>query len=444
MNLRTLLTEMEKQGLLVRIGVPVDPYVEMAQVINALHNRPVLFEHVAGFDYPVVAGLCARREFFALGLGVSPEQLPRIMQNALCNTIEPEIIPSGPCQEIIEHEVDLTRLPILTHFADDPGPYVTAGVAIVKHPTLGRNMSYHRLLRLDERRFAARIVEGRGTDSALRAAGGEIEIAFCIGNSTAVLLAAAMSPAPGVDELGIANALEPTPLVKCQKVDLEVPADAEFVLEGRLTREMADEGPFFDLTLTRDIVRQQPIFEVTCITHRRAPIYQALLPGGEEHKLLMGMPREPTIFQEVSKVCDVVDVLLTPGGGSWLHAVVQIRSHGPEDGRRAIEAAFRGHPSLKHVIVVDEDVNIHDPADVEWALSVRFQADRDLLVLDNQPGSSLDPSATHVAGEKSRTSKMGLDATIPWTDAAGRRLSDKERARFKKVRYPPVDLAKYL
>ncbi|MBC7265343.1 MAG: UbiD family decarboxylase, partial [Chloroflexi bacterium] len=368
MNLRTLLTEMEKQGLLVRIGVPVDPYVEMAQVINALHNRPVLFEQVAGFEYPVVAGLCARREFFSLGLGVSPEQLPRVMQNALCNTIEPEIIPSGPCQEIIEHEVDLTRLPILTHFADDPGPYVTAGVAIVKHPTLGRNMSYHRLLRLDERRFAARIVEGRGTDSALRAAGGEIEIAFCIGNSTAVLLAAAMSPAPGVDELGIANALELTPLVKCQTVDLEVPADAEFVLEGRLTREMADEGPFFDLTLTRDIVRRQPIFEVTCITHRRAPIYQALLPGGEEHKLLMGMPREPTIFQEVSKVCDVVDVLLTPGGGSWLHAIVQIRSHGAEDGRQAIEAAFRGHPSLKHVIVVDEDVNIHDPVDVEWAL----------------------------------------------------------------------------
>jgi UbiD family decarboxylase len=204
------------------------------------------------------------------------------------------------------------------------------------------------------------------------------------------------------------------------------------------------EGPFIDLTATLDFVRQQPVFEIDVITHRRDPIYHALLPGRSEHKMLMGMPREPTIYAEVSRVCDCRNVFITPGGTSWLHAVVQIDKHHPDDGRRAIEAAFRGHTSLKHVAVVDTDVNLFNMAEVEWAIATRFQAGRDLIVLHDQPSSSLDPSASHVPGAKARTSKMGFDATIPWTDPAGKLLTQEERESFRRVAYQAVDLRKYL
>jgi UbiD family decarboxylase len=269
-----------------------------------------------------------------------------------------------------------------------------------------------------------------------------------------VLLAAAMSPAQGVDELAIAQALAPTPLVRCVTVDVWVPATCEAVLEGRITTCLGNEGPFIDLTETWDVVRQQPVIEIDCLTHRRNPIYHALLPGALEHKLLMGLPREPTIFQAVSQVARCRGVSITPGGMSWLHAVVQIVKESPDDGRRAIEAAFRGHTSLKHVVVVDEDVDLYDPAAVEWAIATRFQADRDLVVLSDQPSSSLDPSAVlpgrsrtttgAAAGQKARTAKMGLDATIPWTDRAGRALDAAERAGFRKVRYGEVDVRAYL
>src|SRR5690606_28136553 len=164
----------------------------------------------------------------------------------------------------------------------------------------------------------------------------------------------------------------------CLTNDLEVPADAEIVLEGRITHNYDKEGPFMDLTETMDIVRDQPVIEIDLITHRRNPIYHALLPGGLEHKLLMGMPKEPTIFAEVNKVARCTGAVMTPGGASWLHAIVQIDKQAEDDGPRAIEAAFRGHGSLKHVCVVDTDVDIYDPAQVEWAVATRFQADRDL------------------------------------------------------------------
>lgn len=190
-----------------------------------------------------------------------------------------------------------------------------------------------------------------------------------------------------------------------------------------------------DLTETMDIERQQPVIEIDLVTHRRRPIYHALLPGGLEHKLLMGMPKEPTIFAEVDRVAHCTGVNITPGGASWLHAVVQIDRQNEDDGRKAIEAAFRGHGSLKHVWVVDQDIDIYDPAEVEWAMATRFQGDRDMMVFPDSPGSSLDPSGVHVPGEKSRTTKIGFDCTIPW---------GADPAKFHKGRYQDVDLDRYL
>ncbi len=444
MSVRQFLAKAEQAGHLIKVSREVDPYLEMARVINALDGRPVLFENVTGSDYRVVSGMCSRREYFGLGLGVPQAQLLFVLAEAYANPVTPQVVATAPCQEVVAHDVDLDRIPILTHMKADGGPYVTAGVAIIKDPDLGRNMCYHRLMQLDGRRFTARLVEGRGTHTAIGKVAGDLEVAICLGVSVNVLLTAAMAPPKGVDELRIANALRPTPLVKCVTKDLEVPADAEIVLEGRITKHTTDEGPFLDLTETWDIVRQQPIIKIDCITHRRNPIYHALLPGKLEHKALMGMPREPSIYAAASEVCDCRNVYITPGGMSWLHAVVQICKREADDGRRAIEAAFRGHGSLKHVTVVDEDVNLFDPHDVEWAVATRFQSDRDLMVFEDQPSSSLDPSALQIPGQKARTAKMGLDATIPWRTRDGRLRSPEERAAFRRVAYEPVGVEEYI
>ena len=272
----------------------------------------------------------------------APQPLPRLTR--------------GRCQEVEPFTVDLDALPFLTHYQDDAGAYASAAVVFINDPETGPNASYHRLLRLGKDRVTARIVERRGTDTAWRrlvlgnVAGFEdgLPVAICIGLPLHVLLAASMAPPPGVDELTIAQALAPTPVVRCAN-GIDVPADAEFVLEGRITRELASEGPFVDLTGTYDFVRQQPVIEIDRITHRRDAIYQALLPGRLEHRLLMGMPREPTIYAEVNRVARCLNVHVTPGGASWLHAVVQIMKQSPDDGLQAIDAAFRGHGSLKHV-----------------------------------------------------------------------------------------------
>jgi anhydromevalonate phosphate decarboxylase len=448
MDLRELVDELKASGELAVIDQPVERRLEMARAIRTMGDQPVLFAHVRGSGTPVLANLCARREHLGRALGMPVERLLFVLANALAHPVEPPVVERAPCQEVIvgsddapgQAGVDLDLLPILTHTDRDGGPYVTAGALIVRDPDYGVNMAIHRLMQLDKNRFAVRLVENRGTHTAWKKGDADLPVAICIGLPLHVLWAAAMSPSKGVNELHIAHALAPTPLVRCRTNDLLVPADAEWVLEGRLTHTLTKEGPFIDLTETYDLVRMQPVIEVDCITHRRDAFYQALLPGLAEHKLLMGMPREPTIYAAVNRVCACTQVCLTIGGMSWLHAVVQIDKQKADDGMLALAAAFEGHQSLKHVVAVDLDVDPFDPAEVEWAIATRFQADHGLLILRDQPSSSLDPSATHVLGQKSRTAKMGLDATIPWVAPDGHERTAEERAEFRRVDYAPVDL----
>jgi 2,5-furandicarboxylate decarboxylase 1 len=438
-NLRDFLAWAKETGTLLEVERAVDPHLELARVMVATDGKPMLFDALTGFPgWRAVAGMCAQREHFAAALGCAVPELVGRMAGALTNPTPPPLVESAPCQEVVVEAVDLTHLPIPRYHPDDGGPYVTSGVAVIKDPDFGRNIAFHRLMRLDEgrgaARFAARLVEKRGTHTAWEKGTEDVPIAIAIGCPIQVLLAAAMSPEKGVDELSIANAMAETPLVTCQTVDLEVPAEAELILEGRITHTLVEEGPFPDLTGTMDIVRRQPMIEIDHITHRSEPIFHALLPAGLEHKNLMGMPREPTMFAAVNEACKCTGVYITPGGASWLHAVVQIEKQHEEDGRRAIWAAFKGHTSLKHVVVVDTDVNIHDSTDVEWAIATRFQADRDLVVLTDQPSSSLDPSAAHTPGQKARTAKMGLDATAPLGEA---------RRGYERAKYASIDLADY-
>jgi 2,5-furandicarboxylate decarboxylase 1 len=435
LTLRGFIQELQKTGELTTITKPVSTEYEMAGIINALAEKPVFFENVKESSVPVVAGLVSSKERICRSMGITKEQLLPKLLSAIEHPVPPQMVQNAPCQEIVETDVDLTKLPIMHYTDKDGGKYIASAVSIVKDPQLGRNMCFHRLMLKDKNHFVARIVEHRGTDTALAKAGGELDIAICLGNSTATLLAAATTLPMGTDELGMANALEKTDLVKCKTVDLEVPADCEFVLEGRITKEKATEGPFLDLTGIVDRSRQQSVVEIKCITHRKNPIYQTILAGKNEHKFLMGMPKEPTIFKEVSKVCDCKDVYITPGGCSWLHAVVQIRKVNDDDGKKAIAATFEGHKSLKHCVIVDEDINIYDPHDVEWAIATRFQADKNTVILSNQPGSSLDPSGDLSEGKKATTAKAGVDATAPLTTTG---------KGFKKVDYVKVDLNKYM
>jgi 2,5-furandicarboxylate decarboxylase 1 len=436
MGFRNFIKALDKNGELTKIAKPVSTEYEMAGIISALGEKPVYFEKVKESSYPVVAGLVSSKELIAQSLGISKDQLLPKLSAAIEHPVPPQVIKKGECQEVVESKVDLTKLPIMRYTEKDGGKYIASAVSIIKDPEFGtQNMCFHRLMLVDKNRFVARIVENRGTDTALKKAGGELDIAICIGNSTAVLLSAATTMPMGVDELGMANALEETALVKCKTVDLEVPKDCEIVLEGRITKEKTTEGPFLDTTGTIDRIRQQPIIEIKCVTHREKPIYQTLLPGRREHQFLMGMPKEPTIFNEVNKVCECKDVYITPGGCSWLHAVVQIKKKNQDDGKKAISAAFEGHKSLKHCVIVDDDIDIYNPHDVEWAIATRFQADKNVVILPNQSGSSLDPSGDLTEGKKATTCKMGLDATIPF---------GKTDKSFTKEQYRKVELNKFL
>ncbi|MDF1514781.1 MAG: UbiD family decarboxylase [Anaerolineae bacterium] len=418
MQLRDFLTTLETTAELRRISKPVSPQFEAASIIAHYDGKPLLFDNLPQYPgWQLASGYIAQRAHFAAALGCDVNALVKVMASALNNPSQPPLVTEAPCQEVEETQVDLDKIPIPRYHPLDGGPYITAGVSVIADPDLGRNISFHRLMRISKDSFVGRIVENRGTHTAWLKSPKGLPMAVCIGLPPQILLAAAMSPPKGIDELSMAHTMAPISTVKAKTVPLEIPAESELVLEGILTHEMTAEGPFPDLTGTMDGIREQPIFRVTAITHRRDPIFHALLPAGTEHKNLMGMPREPTIYAAVNKVARCTGVIITPGGCSWLHAVIQIDPQGPDDARRAIQAAFKGHASLKHVVIVDPDINILDAADVEWAIATRFQASHDLVLMNNQPSSSLDPSARHIAGQKAQTSKMGLDATIPWGES---------------------------
>ncbi|MHA1733918.1 MAG: UbiD family decarboxylase [Promethearchaeota archaeon] len=423
---RGFLGELERRGEVVHVASEVSPRFQIPAMVKRAGERCVVFDRVEGSALKVVSGLAATRERVAKALGLPQRELLHALAGAIEKPAPPELLAGAPCQEVVRDSPSTDFLPVCLHSGADGGPYVASGVVVARDPELGLNASFHRMMRVSGDKFTIRVVP-RHLHAFLERAGGELDVAVCIGNHPAVMLAAAVSTDLGKSELDIANALHPTPVARCKTVDVDVPATTEVVLEGRITPELGPEGPFIDLTGTLDVEREQPVLEVRKVTHRREPYYQELLPGGPEHKLCMGMPREPTIYREVSRVCECTGVNITPGGCSWLHGVVRIVKKDDGDPRRAIEAAFRGHASMKHVFVVDDDVDLDDPAEVEWAMATRFQGSRGLFVYEKQVGSSLDPSADQDTRE---TTKVGFDLTVP---------TSEDRRKFTKVKIPGED-----
>jgi UbiD family decarboxylase len=412
--MRDFLNLLDTKGLLTKIKKPVDVKYELPTLLKLFDGKPVLFENPKGYDMPVCGNLCSTRDLISLGLGIDRRNLIAAISKAIENPKKPEIKKPVNFQEI---PPNLDSLPILTYYPSDGGPYIASAIVLAKDREYGINASYHRMMKMGSDKLVLRILP-RDFDKFIER--GLKEFAICIGNSIQTLVASAISPGIGVSELDIANAIKP---IRILDFEGHLVPDAEIVMLAEFTGEWVNEGPFLDLTETPDLVRSQRVARIKRIFVKDKPIFQAILPGGLEHKHLMGMPREPTIFREVNRVCKCKDVLITPGGCSWLHGVVSIQKNKPEDGKNAIEAALKGHSSMKHVWVVDEDIDISDPNQVEWAMATRFQGDRD-MVIKHEKGSSLDPSSDL---QTRMTTKIGFDLTIPL---------DRDIKSFKKLDLP--------
>ncbi|MGD2200352.1 MAG: UbiD family decarboxylase [Candidatus Bathyarchaeota archaeon] len=417
-DLRDFLDELGERGELIRIEEPLSVKYEIPAALETLDGgEAVLFERVRGYENRVVGGVCGSRGRILDALAVGSQELYHTLEGAAKGPLDCEV-GDGPVSEVILDDPRLGDFPVLTHFEGDPGPYITAGIVYAKSPDGSvENISFHRLLVLDDSRMGIRVVPRHlyNINQMAREAGeSEIDVSISIGVHPAVYIAAAY-PAPfGTSEFEMANALMGggLRLVECPHVDALAPADAEIVLEGRLRLdETVAEGPFVDLSGTHDVERQQPVVELVGAMHREDYIYEGLLPSGSEHRLLMGLGREVRIWEYVSNVVPTVrGVNMTLGGMGWLHCVVSFDKFREGDPKNVLMAIFAAHPSLKHAVVVDSDIDPYDMEQVEWAVATRFRGDEDLMVIPHVRVSSLDPVSDQ---EKELGCKVGIDATKP-------------------------------
>ena len=406
---------LESKGRLNRIRDNV-PLHEIPDIIRKA-EAALLFENT-GTEYSLAANICARDNFCAI-FDMNWKGIQDKAIEAFDNPIKPVTVDENPFEEV---DLDLGRLPILQYYASDPGAYITSGVFVTECEK--RNLAYHRIFVKDKNIGTARICH-RHTWECYIKNNRNIDVAICIGMDPALLFAAAISTKEHMDETEIAGGFygEPIEIVEMEN-GISVPVNTEIVLLGKLTSEEGDEGPFVDITGTYDLVRQQPVIRITKILRQmHDPTYYALVPGRGEHSFLMGFGKLPLIFKELREICKVKDLAFTDGGINWLECSVSIEKTSDEEPKRVIETALDAHKSLKHVFVFDDDIDISDPRDRSWALTTRFQADKDLYVYPDSYGSSLDPSSE--AGEDRRkTCKAGFDCTIPLS---------KNRKDFEKV-----------
>lgn len=383
---------------------------EVAKVLRKYPKDTVLIKNVKGFDLPVISGICNTREKIAKSINCEVSEITQKIIDAMEKPIKVDKFTDFSQYDTLD--IDLDKIPILKHYKRDGGAYITSGVVFACDPVTGiQNASIHRMMVLDNKRLVIRIVPRNLYTYFQNAqkAGKDLDIAIAIGMDPAILLASTTSIPIDYNEMDVANAFKngELELIKCG--ELEVP-QADIILEGKISvTETIAEGPFVDLTDTYDIIRDQPIINLEKMHIKKEnAAYHAILPAGFEHKLLQGLPQEPRIFKAVKNAVPTVEnVVLTEGGCCWLHSVVSINKQTEGDGKNAIMAALSAHPSLKHCVVVDRDVDVFDAEDVEYAIATRVKGDRDIMIVPNVRGSSLDP----VAESDGTTTKIGVDAT---------------------------------
>lgn len=390
------------------------------------YKGPVLFTRIK--DYPgwrVIGNVHTSREVFADTLRIPPGELLKALAEAMNRPVEYTVVEHA---SFLRNELDqpdiIEHLPLMMYYPEKERYYASATIFLARDPDTGRqNASFHRMMYLEKNRFAVRLVARDLFDFYKRnqQKGKDTEVIVICGVDPAIALAAATSY-PNLNELELASAFLKGGL-ECIKINgIDVPVDSEVVMIGKILHdEVAEEGPFVDVTGTWDTIRKEPVFEVDKIYYQDNPIWQVILPGWTEHRLLMGITQEPRILNIVrNAVPSVQDVFLTPGGAGWLHAVVSIRKRHEGEGKNAGIAALAAHPSLKRVVVVDDDIDVRDQESIEWALATRLKPDEGITFVKGARVSSLDSSN---AGTGVGT-KWIVDATIPL---------NRDRRDFEKV-----------
>ena len=412
---------------IIEITDEVSTEYEITSILKKHPHDTLIFTNVKGSEMNIISGICNTRDKIAKSIGTTVD---KITENIIDATNNPTTISNiKNFDEIYPNteSADLSKLPILKHYPNDKGKYITAGIVIAKDPETGQtNASIHRMLVHSNDELGIRIVPRHLYTYYKRAEelGQPLEVAIAIGLSPSTLLASTTSIPVSDNELEVANTFKngELTLVKCESVDIEAP-ECEILLEGKILPNIRkSEGPFVDLTDTYDKIRDEPVISLTKMHYKDNPYYHAILPAGNEHKLLQGLPQEPRIYNSVKNTLPTVqNVVLTEGGCCWLHAVVSIKKQTEGDAKNVMMAALSAHPSLKHCVIVDEDIDIFDPVDVEYAIATRVKGDDDIFIIPKARGSSLDP----VAEIDGTTTKIGVDATKSFHN-----IDDYERVSF--------------
>ncbi len=439
-SFRSALRRMIEGGRLHSYVAEADTNLEIAAIMKRLDGEAALmFTSVKSFDMPIVGNLLACQENCEAAFGGDYRDIRSFIGRALVSPQAPEVVNKGPVQDhVYTSDIDLCRmLPALQHTPADSGRYITAGIVIVRDPeTDVYNASYHRLQLIGPARAAIKLDYGRHLRLAFERAqqrGEPLPVAVCLGTDIALHYTAATmgSQVPEhADELAFAGGLAGRPLtvVKAVSQDLLVPSETEIALEGQiLTDETVREGPFGEFVGFLSPESDAPILEVSALTHRKKPIYHAINGYGRETIMLRKYVLEASLLKVLqAAVPIVVDAEMTVGGLHRFHAVIQVKKSTPQHNglqRNAILAAFGALKDLDHVVVVDEDIDIRDPWDVEYALATRMEASRDLIIIPGTRGHEYVR-----VSENGIRAKLGIDATVPF----------EEKDRFTRCEFEPV------
>lgn len=439
---RTFLDDLRNAGELVDIYKPVD----VRHIAALVDQSPtaLLFHSVRGYDLPVASGLLNDRSRIALSVGCDYGQMEKRLSHALDNPIDPvEVRDEGGRTWFQEGAaVDLFSLPVPVFSEFDGGPTITAGVTLVHDPEHGLNAGTYRFQIKERDLTGIDIVTPnnlrRLAERAL-AVNTPLPISINIGTHPIELMASLYKAPLGRNEMGIAGGMlgRPIRLGSCRTIDAPCLADAEIVLEAEIlpTGWACQEGRFGEFTRLMGDVHLNPHVRVKAISRREDAVFYALHMPWENIWI-----KEHGFQAVLKRVLDaagvsVVAVNVTPGGCCHWHAVIAIRKQ-PGDPQNAIMAAL-SVADFKHVVVVDDDIDVHDAMEVEWAMATRVQADRDIVILSDVRSKPLDPSLAPSEGIPT-TAKCGIDATIP---------DDVPKARYQRITYPyadELDLAAYL
>ena len=440
--LRKTLVEMDHMDKLLQCDREVSTEYELGGVLKHFDNKmPILFNKIKNHSMRAAGGLYGDREIMYNLLNMTHENRIFKFMEAIANPKPYEVVKTGPVKEnIITRNIDLERiLPITRYQEKDSSSFITAGVLVVKDPDTGKyHTSVRRFQANGGNELSALIASSKLTNDflELEKKNKPMEVAIILGYDAAFLMASQISAATyGVDKYEVDSALrgEALQLTMCESVDLLVPAYAEIVLEGTIVpgkREL--EGPFGELMGYYGPQNPHPIIKIDTITHRDNPIYQVAFPCREEH-ISNGLIREVEMYLNLKNQVNVKDVYVTEGGGYRFNAFASIKKEKPGDGKSAIIASLGANRDLKQVVIVDEDVDIFDLRDIEWAITTRSQASLDFVTIPGAIGSGLEPSH----GLRNVTDKVGIDATKPLDDEEGK----FERACIPD--YEEVDIDKY-